>query len=125
MKPTRIVLFSAVLSGMIAFVAPTKDVARDVDIKSANGTILKGTYFAAAKPGPGVLLFHQSNRTRKSWEDVARQLVAAGINALTVETDPNKTRKQRWPYELDAAFEFLGSQPGVNRDVVGIGGAGV
>src|SRR5262249_59084506 len=26
---------------------------------------------------------------------------------------------------LDAAFEFLRSQPGVNRDVVGIGGAGV
>src|SRR5437870_9218803 len=94
-------------------------------VKAADGTILKGTYFAAAKPGPGVLLFHQSNRTRKSWDDVARQLAAAGINALTVDTDPNKTRKQRWPGELDAAFEFLVSQPGVNRDVVGIGGAGV
>ena len=98
---------------------------RAVDVKSTDGTILKGTYFAAAKPGPGVLLFHQSNRTRKSWDDVARQLAAAGINALTVDTDPNKTRKQRWPGELDAAFEFLVSQPGVNRDVVGIGGAGV
>jgi hypothetical protein len=125
MKPTQIFVFSAVLSGMIAFAAPTKNVARDVDFKTANGTILKGTYFAAAKPGPGVLLFHQSNRTRKSWEDVARQLAAAGINVLTVDADPSKTRKQRWPGELDAAFEFLVSQPGVNRDVVGIGGAGV
>ena len=125
MKPTQIFVFSAVLSGMIAFAAPTKNVARDVDFKTANGTILKGTYFAAAKPGPGVLLFHQSNRTRKSWEDVARQLAAAGINVLTVDADPSKTRKQRWPRELDAAFEFLVSQPGVNRDVVGIGGAGV
>jgi hypothetical protein len=98
---------------------------RVVDLKSANGTILKGTYFAAAKPGPGVLLFHQSNRTRKSWEDVARQLAAAGINVLTVDADPNKTRKQRWPDELDAAFNFLVSQLGVNRDVIGIGGAGV
>ena len=61
---------------------------RVVDVKSTNGTILKGTYFDAAKPGPGVLLFHQSNRTRKSWDDVARQLAAAGINALTVDTDP-------------------------------------
>ena len=125
MKPTQISVFSAVLSGMIAFAAPTKNVARNVDLKTANGTILKGTYFAAAKPGPGVLLFHQSNRTRKSWEDVARQLAAAGINVLTVDADPSKTRKQRWPGELDAAFEFLVSQPGVNRDVVGIGGAGV
>ena len=98
---------------------------RVVDLKTTDGTVLKGTYLAAAKPGPGVLLFHQSNRTRKSWENVAAKLAAAGINALTVDVDPNKPRKQRWPGELDAAFEFLGSQPGVNREVVGIGGAGV
>jgi tetratricopeptide (TPR) repeat protein len=98
---------------------------RVVDFKTPDDTILKGTYFAAAKPGPGVLLFHQSNRTRKSWDDVARQLAAAGINALTVDADPRKTRKQRWPGDLDGAFEFLVSQPGVNRDIVGMGGAGV
>ena len=98
---------------------------RVVDLKTTDGTVLKGTYFAAAKPGPSVLLFHQSNRTRKSWEDIARQLGAVGINALTVDTDPKRTRKQRWPGDLDAVFEFLVSQPGVNRDVVGIGGAGV
>src|SRR5439155_17682620 len=125
MKPTHIFLLSAVLFGMITFAAPTKNVARVVDLKTPGGTILKGTYFDAAKPGHGVLLFHQSNRTRKSWDDVAHQLAAAGINALTIDADPNKTRKQRWPGELDAAFEFLVSQPGANRDVVGIGGAGV
>jgi len=69
---------------------------RVVDLKSTDGTILKASYFAAAKPGPGVLLFHQTNRRRESWEDIARQLVAAGINVLTVDTDP-KTRKQWWP----------------------------
>lgn len=98
---------------------------RVVDVKTAGSTILKGTYFAAAKSGPGVLLFHQSNRTRKSWEDVGRKLAAVGINVLTVDSDPNKTRKQRWPSELDAAFEFLRSQSGVNQDVIGVGGAGV
>src|SRR6266446_5059589 len=116
---------SALSVAMSLFATPAKGASHDVDIKKANGTILKGTYFDAAKPGPGVLLFHQSNRTRKSWDDIARQLVAAGINVLTVDTDPKKTRKQRWPGELDAALEFLVSQPGVNRDVVGIGGAGV
>src|SRR5437899_12009837 len=116
---------SALPVAMSLFATPAKGASRDVDIKKPDETMLKGTYFDAAKPGPGVLLFHQSNRTRKSWDDVARQLAAAGINALTVDTDPNKTRKQRWPGELDAAFEFLVSQPGVNRDVVGIGGAGV
>jgi tetratricopeptide (TPR) repeat protein len=97
---------------------------RNVDLKSADGALLKGTYFPAAKAGPGVLLFHQSNRTRKSWDDVTAKLAAAGINALTVDTDP-KTRKQWWPGALDTAFEFLVSQPGVTRDVIGIGGAGV
>jgi len=118
-------VLSALPVAMSLFATPARDASRDVDIKKPDGTILQGTYFAAGKSGPSVLLFHQSNRTRKSWDDVARQLAAAGINALTVDTDPNKTRKQRWPGELDAAFEFLVSQPGVNRDVVGIGGAGV
>src|SRR5213078_3785098 len=85
---------------------------RVVDLQASDGTVLKASYFAAAKPGPGVLLYHQSNRTRKEWDDVAHQLAAAGINVLTVDIDPNKTRKQRWPGELEAAFEFLVSQPG-------------
>jgi len=44
--------------------------ARMVDLTASDGTALKASYFAAAKPGPGVLLLHQSNRTRKSWDDV-------------------------------------------------------
>ena len=44
---------------------------------------------------------------------------------LTIDTDPNKTRTQRWPGDLDAAFEFLGSQPEVKRDIIGSGGTGV
>src|SRR6516165_8180407 len=58
---------------------------RRVDIKSADGTTLKATFFATEMRGPGVLLFHQSNRTRKSWDDVARQMANAGINTLTVD----------------------------------------
>ena len=122
----RLLFLSAVLIPVSILAAPAKNTSpHPVDIKSPDGTILKGTYSAAAKPGPGVLLYHQSNRTRKSWEDVARQLTAVGINVLTIDADPKKTRKQRWPGDLDAAFEFLLSQPGVKRDVIGIGGAGV
>src|SRR5438094_402045 len=119
-----IIFFVASLTiGIVAAAEPAKTAVRNVDVKSADGTILKGSFFAA-KTGPGVLLFHQTNRRRESWEDIARQLVAAGINVLTVDTDP-KTRKQWWPGGLDAAFEYLISQPGVKRDVIGIGGAGV
>jgi hypothetical protein len=122
MKPTGILFLLA----MLLFVRPARaNTPRDVDLKSPDGTVLKGTYFAAAKPGPGVLLFHQVNRTRKSWDDVAGRLAAAGINTLTIETDPNKRKKLRWPGDLEAAFAFLLSQPGVNRNVIGVGGAGV
>lgn len=71
---------------IIGFAEPTKNVARVVDLKSSDGTILKGTYFSAGKPGPGVLLLHQSNRTRDSWDGVARQLAAAGISTLTLDS---------------------------------------
>ena len=138
MKPTHIFVFSAVLSGTIAFASQTKNVARDVDLKSTDGTILKGTYFTAGKPGPGVLLFHQSNRTRKSWDDLAVQLAAAGIHVLTVDsrahgesggkydTEANRAAywKTWWASDLDTAFQYLSAQVGVNGDVIGAGGSG-
>ena len=111
---------------------------RAVDVKSADGTILKGTYFAAVKPGPGVLLFHQSNRTRKSWDELAAQLAAVGIHVLTVDSrahgesggkydnEANRAAywKTWWPTDLDTALQYLSSQAGVNREAIGSGGAG-
>src|SRR5438067_13037207 len=120
----QLLFLSSALIAITASAESGNNVARVVDLKAPDGTVLKGTYFAAAQPAPGVLLFHQSNRTRKSWDDVARQLVAVKINVLTVDTD-SKIRKHWWPGGLDAAFEFLASQPGVKRDVIGIGGAGL
>src|SRR5437588_2586279 len=112
---------------------------RVVELKASDGTILKGSYFAAAKPGPGVLLLHQSNRPRQSWDEVARQLAAAGINTLTLDmrgfgesggpytklTDAEKAKAQTmWPSDVDTAFQYLVSQPGEKSDVIGVGGAG-
>src|SRR5262249_18308256 len=102
-----------------------------LDLKSTDGTLLKATFFPAAKPGPGVLLFHQSNRTRTSWEEVSRQLAAAGINTLTVDErgygESGGKKEGRELYhdaDLDAAFAYLVSQSGVERDLIGAGGAG-
>jgi alpha-beta hydrolase superfamily lysophospholipase len=98
-----------------------------LELKASDGTVLKASYFAAPKPGPGVLLFHQSNRTRQSWEDVARQLAAVGINTPRLDsrghgesggkfdswTDPNREQARRnAAADVDAAFQFLISQPG-------------
>ena len=111
---------------------------RVIDLKSSDGTILKGTYFAAGKPGPGVLLFHQSNRTRKSWDELAAQLAAVGIHVLTVDSrahgesggkydnEANRAAywKTWWPSDLDAGFQYLSSQANVNREAIGAVGAG-
>jgi len=102
-----------------------------LDLKSTDGTLLKATFFPAATPGPGVLLFHQSNRTRTSWDDVPRRLAAAGINSLTVDErgygesgGKKEARELYHDADLDSAFEYLVSQPGVQRDAIGAGGAG-
>ena len=113
--------------------------ARTVDLQASDGAVLKATYFAAARPGPGVLLLHQSNRARDSWDGVARQLAAAGIHTLTLDmrgfgesggpyatmTDAEKARTSAmWPGDVDTAFQYLISQSGVRRGVIGAGGAG-
>ncbi len=102
-----------------------------VDIKTPDGSVLKGTYFAAAKPGPSLILYHQSQRTRQSWNELATQLAAAGINVLTVDSRGKgesggnvDSWKKWWFQDLDVAFEFLVSQPGIDGNVIGVGGAG-
>src|SRR5205823_14080787 len=51
----------------LAAAEPQTPPVRAVDLKAPDGAVLKGTFFAAAAPGPGVILFHQSNRDRGSW----------------------------------------------------------
>ena len=132
-------LVLCLLSLSVSLASPALAVERVVDLTAADGTMLKATYFAAAKPGPGVLLLHQCNRQRKVWDGLAQQLAAAGINVLTVDlrgfgesggTAADKATPQqaaearaKWPGDIDAAFQFLVSQPGVTRDVIGVGGA--
>ena len=119
--------------------SPALPAERVVDLTAADGTKLKATYFAAANPGPGVLLLHQCNRQRKVWDGLARQLSGAGINVLTLDLrgfgesggdpidkiPPERAQAERakWPGDIDTGFQYLVSQPGVTRDVIGVGGA--
>src|SRR5262245_300059 len=131
--------FVAVLLAAISAAAQSS-VPRVVTLKGADGTLLKASYFAAAKPGPGVLLFHQCNRQRKVLAGLASRLAASGINVLTVDyrgfgesggtpndqLDPAQQGQivaEKWPGDMDAAFQYLTSQPGVKREVIGAGGA--
>jgi dienelactone hydrolase len=107
--------------------------SRVVDLSAPDGSLLKASYFAATKPGPGVLLLHQINRTRKAWDELGGQLAAAGINTLTLDmrgfgesagTPSDKMTDAQVMGDIDKAFQYLVSQPGVNHDVIGLGGAG-
>jgi predicted alpha/beta hydrolase len=82
---------SFVVSGMASILlalscaAQQSPAARVIDITAPDGAKLKATFFASAKPGPGVLLLHQCNRQRKVWDELAQQLASAGINTLTLD----------------------------------------
>jgi dienelactone hydrolase len=133
------VLVLTLTIGCVAFAQ--NPALRIVDLKAADGMLLKATFFAAAKPGPGILLLHQVNRDRKSWDDVAAQLANAGINVLTLDMrgigESGGTRWDKlsdaelgkhwrgWPEDVDVALEYLRSQRSVNRDIIGLGGAGL
>jgi pimeloyl-ACP methyl ester carboxylesterase/uncharacterized damage-inducible protein DinB len=110
--------------------SPLSPAARVVDLKASDGTMLKASYFAASQPGPGALLLHQSNRTRNAWDELAGQLAAAGIHTLTLdmrgfgESGGPTSNRRTDAGDVDTAFRYLVSQPGVKRDVIGVGGAG-
>jgi dienelactone hydrolase len=111
---------------------------KDLDLTAPDGTKLRATFYAAAKPGPGVLLLHMCNTTRKSWEPVAKELSQSGINALTIDNrgfgesgdvryeggSPEALQKleQKWPADFDVAWQYLASQPSVDKNRLAAGG---
>src|SRR6185369_7051877 len=135
----RIELFLVLIVAVFAFGAQPP-APRDVDISAPDGLKLKATYYAAGKSGPGLMLFHQCNRDRKMWSDLAPKLASMGINVLTLDfrgfgesggphfdqvtpQEGQRIVQQVWPGDVDKAYEFLLSQPGVKKDDIGAGGA--
>jgi dienelactone hydrolase len=138
---TTLYLFFGAFVLPLACAAQNVAAPRVVDLTAPDRVILKATYFGAAQPGPGILLLHQCNRQRKVWDDLAGQLAASGLNVLTVDfrgygqsggkspdrassaQEANQIVNEQWPGDVDVAFRYLQSQPGVDRAVVGAGGA--
>jgi len=133
----RILLAAGVILALCG--NPVDAQTRVVDLKAPDGLNLKATMFSASSRGPGVLLLHQCNRQRAIWNGLAERLAAAGIHVLTLDlrgfgdsagdrfdkAPPAVQAKQQtqWPGDIDAAFQYLSSQPNVARDVIGVGGA--
>jgi dienelactone hydrolase len=111
---------------------------KDVDIKAPDGMNLKGSYFSPGRPGPAMLLLHQCNMDRHAWDGLAKDLADAGFHVLTIDfrgfgesgggatADPAERRKviqEKWPGDVDAAYDYLKGQKGVDQARIAAGGA--
>ena len=133
MRAPRYTLAAALILWMAV---PALAQSLDVDLTSADGTALKATYMSPGQPGPAMLLVHQCNMDRTSWEGIASQLVDAGVHVLTLDLrgfgDSGgpplreigfQTFMQHAPGDVDVAFDYLAAQEGVDPQRVGAGGA--
>lgn len=115
---------------------------REVDVIAPDGVKLSATYYAGSDRGPAVLLFHQCSRKRGIWDRLATKLAAEGLRVLTVEPrgigesqgeqwdyDGNLDHalqywRKNWSADAEAAYQWLVSQPGVDKNSVGAVGGG-
>lgn len=118
-----------------ASTAPPNPVA--VEIVAADELMLHGTYWAAAQPGPGVLLLHQCNMDRWSWEPLAKAFAQAGTHVLAFDFrgfgesrgtggDFKSDSEKLWPSfidDVDRMVAFFRTLPDVNADRFGVMGA--
>ncbi len=125
----------------VSLVAVAESKPRELDLTASDGVHLKASFYSASANGeaePAVILLHMCNTNRKSWIPVAEQLAATGISALTIDNrgfgesdgprfddaSPEVQRqiRDKWPGDFDTAFNWLLSQPGVDKNRVGAGG---
>lgn len=108
-----------------------------VTVKAPDGVELAATHFAAAKPGPGVVLLHMCNSDRSAWNDLGEKLADAGIHAIALDyrgygesggarhEDPAAQQRnidENWPRDVDAALAYLLAQEGVDATRLGAAG---
>ena len=132
----RGVVVLVVLLATVA-VASAQKSSMIVDITSMDGHNLGGTYRSPGIPGPAMLLIHQCNMDRSSWDSLAGRLVDVGIHVLTFDLrgfgDSGERpaereayqamRREKWPGDVDAAYAYLLDKEGVDGSRVAVAGA--
>ncbi len=121
--------------------APAADIAQTVAIDSPDGVKLVGSLYPAAKPNsPALLLLHQWQSDRHSYDDFAKRMQARGFAVLSIDgrgfgestkrADGNTVSAGRTDADVkamlgdvDAAFNYLKKQSNVDRNYIGIVGA--
>lgn len=135
MRRLSSVLVLILVCAVFFFVIGARAEKKEVTFRSADGFALKGTFYSAEKPGPGLLLLHQCDGNRRIYDHLATMLNTARYNVLTFDfrgfgesqdgeyTDSAAQRQKvmdRMPGDIEAALSFLTSQSSVNHRAVGI-----
>jgi len=126
------------LALLLLAATPAVAAGQPLDLAAPDGTQLRATYFAADRPGPGVVLLHMCNSDRSAWNSLGEKLAAAGIHALSLDfrsygesggeapegfgAERQRWIDEKWPGDVDTAFEHLASRPGVDRSRMGAAG---
>jgi dienelactone hydrolase len=128
---------AALAVGLVLLSASARAEQREVTFTAADGFTLQGTFHSAPKGGPGILLLHQCNADRRSYDELAVMLNNAGYNVLSFDfrgfggsrggqyTDFSSQRQamvEKMPGDVDAALEFLTSQNTVIARALGVVG---
>jgi len=128
---------AAIVVGVVLLSAGVRAEQRDVTFNAADGFTLQGTFYSAPKGGPGILLLHQCNADRRSYDQLALMLNNAGYNVLSFDfrgfggsrggqyTDFSSQRQavvDKMPGDVDAALTFLASQNTVIARALGVVG---
>ncbi len=130
MKKLWVAFIVVLLSAAVSFAEN-----KEISFTAADGFALKGTFYLARTPGPGLLLLHQCNADRQIYDHLANMLSTAGYNVLTFDfrgfggskageysdfTAQRQKIMDSMPGDVDTALNFLTSQSGVNSRVLGI-----
>ena len=128
---------AALAIGLVLLSASARAEHREVTFTAADGFTLQGAFHSAPKGGPGILLLHQCNADRRSYDELAVMLNNAGYNVLSFDfrgfggsrggqyTDFSSQRQamvEKMPGDVDAALEFLTSQNTVIARALGVVG---
>jgi dienelactone hydrolase len=128
---------AALAIGLVLLSASARAEQREVTVTAADGFTLQGTFHSAPKGGPGILLLHQCNADRRSYDELAVMLNNAGYNVLSFDfrgfggsrggqyTDFSSQRQamvEKMPGDVDAALTFLTSQNTVIARALGVVG---